>query len=44
MVDLKKKIISDLKVEMSDEFDQNFSRKAFFDRPWPERSYPGGRG
>ena len=24
----------DLKVELDDEFDRNFERKAFFDRPW----------
>lgn len=24
----------DIKVELDDEFDQNFERKAFFDRPW----------
>lgn len=41
---IKKKILTDLKVELLDEFDQNFTRKAFFDRPWPERSYPVGRG
>lgn len=31
---LLKKIMNDLKVELSDEFDRNFERKAFFDRPW----------
>ena len=41
---LKRKILTDLKVELLDEFDRNFERRAFFDRPWPERSYPGGRG
>ena len=41
---LKRKILTDLKVERLDEFDRNFERRAFFDRPWPERSYPGGRG
>lgn len=44
MSDLKKNILSDLKVELLDEFDQNFTRKAFFDQPWPERSHTGGRG
>lgn len=44
LFDLKRKILTDLKVELLDEFDQNFERRAFFDRPWPERSYPGGRG
>lgn len=41
---LKRRILADLKVELLDEFDRNFERRAFFDRPWPERSYPGGRG
>lgn len=41
---LKRRILADLKVELLDEFDQNFQRRAFFDRAWPERSYPGGRG
>lgn len=41
---LKRKILADLKVELLDEFDKNFTRRAFFDRPWPERRYPGGRG
>lgn len=36
-MDLKKKILNDLRVELSDEFDRNFQRKAFFDRPWPPR-------
>ena len=35
---LKRKILTDLKVELLDEFDRNFERRAFFDRPWPERS------
>lgn len=34
---LIKNILSDLRVELSDEFDRNFERKAFFDRPWPKR-------
>ena len=44
LFDLKRKILTDLKVELLDEFDRNFERRAFFDRPWPDRSYPGGRG
>lgn len=38
-----KKILSDLRVELSDEFDRNFTRKAFFDRPWKPRQR-NGRG
>lgn len=41
---LQSRIISDIRVELLDEFDQNFVRKAFFDRPWPSRNYPGRRG
>ena len=37
MTDIKRKILNDLRVELSDEFDRNFQRKAFFDRPWPPR-------
>lgn len=33
--------MTDLKVELLDEFDRNFSRRAFFDRPWPGRKSPG---
>ena len=27
-------VIRDIKVELDDEFDRNFERKAFFDQPW----------
>ncbi len=37
-------IMSDLKVELADEFDRNFERKAFFDQPWPETKSVNGRG
>lgn len=29
-------LLTDLKVQLMDEFDYNFMRKAFFDRPWPD--------
>jgi phage gpG-like protein len=32
-----KKILSDLRVELADEFDKNFERKAFFGKPWDGR-------
>ncbi len=32
--DLTHKLMKDIKVELDDEFDRNFERKAFFDRPW----------
>ena len=41
MTDLKRKILNDLRVELSEEFDRNFQRKAFFDRPWPPRKMNG---
>lgn len=44
MNDLLKNILLDLRVETLDEFDRNFTRKAFFNKPWPERKAPGGRG
>lgn len=31
---LIKNIMDDIRVELTDEFDKNFDRKAFFDRPW----------
>lgn len=35
---LIKKIMKDIEVELTDEFDRNFERKAFFDRKWPPLS------
>lgn len=35
--DLIKTILSDIKVELMDEFIRNFERKAFFDKPWTKR-------
>lgn len=39
-----KNILNDLKVELSDEFDRNFERKAFFDRKWPDRINSTAKG
>ena len=36
-MDLKAKILNDIRIDLSDEFDRNFQRKAFFDQPWPPR-------
>ena len=44
MNDLLKNILADLRVEALDEFDRNFARKAFFNKPGPARRAPGGRG
>ena len=32
-----KKILTDIKVELTEEFDKNFQRKAFFSKPWSQR-------
>lgn len=37
-------ILSDLKVELTDEFDRNFERKGFFDEPWADTKQPVERG
>lgn len=34
---LKKDIISDMRVELAEEFDRNFTRKAFFTEKWKKR-------
>lgn len=37
-------IIQDLRVELADEFDRNFERKAFFNTPWAATMIPNTRG
>lgn len=37
-------ILNDIRVELADEFDQNFERKAFFDDPWPSVRMKNKRG
>lgn len=37
-------ILKDLKVELDDEFDRNFERKAFFDQQWPQTRLPVSKG
>lgn len=34
-------ILKDVRVELSEEFDRNFERKAFFNQPWPKRRREG---
>lgn len=41
MDDLYRKILTDLKVELTEEFDRNFERKAFFSKSWPQRIMEG---
>lgn len=39
-----KRILNDIRVEMSDEFDQNFEREAFFSEAWQRSRSPTRRG
>lgn len=40
-MELITQILTDLRVELSEEFDRNFERKAFFAKPWPKRRREG---
>jgi phage gpG-like protein len=42
--DLEKKITNDLAVELAEEFDRNFERKAFFNEKWPTTKINNSRG
>lgn len=44
MQDFFKNIIQDIKVDLTDEFDRNFERKAFFDKMWEQNKIPNHRG
>ncbi len=37
-------IVRDIKVDITDEFDMNFRRKAFFDKPWKPTKQVNSRG
>ena len=41
---LKRILLNDIKVELSEEFDLNFGRKAFFSDKWKPRAFPYPRG
>ncbi|MEG1540026.1 MAG: phage virion morphogenesis protein, partial [Muribaculaceae bacterium] len=41
---LMRNIMSDIKVELCDEFDRNFTRKAFFNKKWVPPKKPKRRG
>ncbi len=41
---LKKNILDDMRVELSDEFDKNFNRKAFFTKKWKRRANLNAKG
>lgn len=46
-MDIKKfmqNTLNDLKIELTDEFDRNFQRKAFFDKAWPKNKLINQRG
>lgn len=42
--DIVKNIVQDTAVDLTQEFDRNFERKAFFDRKWPSEKYANSRG
>lgn len=39
-----KQVAKDVKVELDEEFDRNFERKAFFNTPWVQSKLPNNRG
>lgn len=39
-----KAIVKDIAVELTDEFDRNFERKAFFNEKWPEDKWANQKG
>ena len=41
---LKNNIIADMRVELAEEFDKNFTRKAFFTDKWKKRRNPNALG
>lgn len=41
---LKRNILNDMRVELSDEFDKNFERKAFFTKKWKPRATSNPKG
>ena len=44
MQDFIKNILSDLRVDLTDEFDKNFERKSFFGKAWENTAIPNKRG
>lgn len=39
--ELVNSILSDIRVELADEFDRNFQREAFFSKPWNPKAPQG---
>lgn len=42
--DFLNRALEDIKIELDDEFDKNFERKAFFREKWQERRFDDGNG
>ncbi len=42
--DFTKNILSDVQVDLTEEFDRNFERKGFFDKKWKGTNLPNQRG
>ncbi len=42
--DVVKNIVDDVAVDLTQEFDRNFERKAFFNKKWPETKHTYSRG
>ncbi|MPS73998.1 MAG: hypothetical protein E2590_12760 [Chryseobacterium sp.] len=42
--DFIRNIVTDTKIKLSDEFDRNFERKAFFDKKWPATKLRNTKG
>lgn len=41
---LVRNIVEDVAVDLTQAFDRNFERKAFFDKPWKDTNYPNSKG
>ena len=44
MQDFIRNILCDIRIDLTDEFDRNFERKAFFDKPWENSKIPNHKG
>mgnify|MGYP002621452394 CR=1 FL=1 len=44
MEQILKNFINAVRVELADEFDMNFRRKAFFNKKWPKTKYANNKG
>lgn len=44
MNNFTKELIADIKTELMDEFDKNFTRKAFFDKKWEDAKLKNNKG